>query len=381
VRWLDDEIRALDERHLLRQPRRTAPLGATHAVVDGRTATVFCGNDYLGLRFEPAVIDAARAALAHGTGAGASRMVSGNLPEHEDLERVIANLTGAESALLASSGFAANVAALECLAGPQDIVFSDTLNHASLIDGCRLSRARVAVFPHRDATALAHTITSQRPFRRGWIVTESVFSMDGTVAPLTEYSELAKTENLHLYVDEAHAIGVLGPDGAGACAAARVRPDVLVGTLGKAFGAAGAFIAGSRNLRPFLWSRHRGHVFSTGTPPATAAAATRAIQIARSEPHLREALRANVHRLRTRLAELQLPVPSHPDVPILPIVVGDEARAVAVSAALLERGFFVQAIRPPTVPAGTARLRVTVSAAHTREQIDDFAAALAATLE
>lgn len=380
MRWLDNALDDLAKNHLLRRPTLTEPLGPTHALVDGKPVRVFCGNDYLGLRFHPTVIAAARDALVHGTGSGASRMVSGNLPEHEALEAHVARWLECDAALLANSGFAANIASLPALAGPEDVVFSDALNHASLVDAARLSRARIVVYPHADADALAEAVDRNRPFRRGWIVTESLFSMDGDLAPLTRLAEIAAREQIHLYVDEAHALGVLGPDGRGECAATRVRPDALVGTFGKAFGSAGAFLAGTEPLRRYLWSRHRGHVFSTGAPPSVAAASLAAMKVATTHPEIRTRLRANIQRLRTHLADLGRPATSHPDAPIIPIVIGDPRVALDISSALIDRGYFVQAIRPPTVPVGTARLRITLSAAHDDADIDGFARALADVL-
>ncbi|MEI8259568.1 MAG: aminotransferase class I/II-fold pyridoxal phosphate-dependent enzyme, partial [Deltaproteobacteria bacterium] len=210
---------------------------------------LFCGNDYLGLRLHPAVLGAAHDALALGAGAGSSRLVSGNLEPHERAERALADYVGHDAALLGSSGFAVNIGTLPALTGPGDVIFSDALNHASIVDACRLSRARTIVFPHLDHVALAAALPAARPFRRGWIVTESVFSMDGDLAPLAAYATLAAAAGLHLYVDEAHSLGVIGPDGRGLCAATAVRPDVLVGTLGKALGCAGAFVAGREVLR------------------------------------------------------------------------------------------------------------------------------------
>ncbi len=340
----------------------------------------FCGNDYLGLRFHPAVVGAAHEALELGAGAGSSRLVSGNVEPHERAERALAEYVGCEATLLTSSGFAANVGTLPALTGPEDVVFSDALNHASIVDACRLSRARTVVFPHLDHAALAAAVREARPFRRGWVVTESLFSMDGDLAPLTDYAKLAATEDLHMYVDEAHALGVVGPDGRGLCAATSIRPDVLVGTLGKAFGCAGAFVGGAAILRTYLWSRNRSHVFSTGLPPSVAASAAAAVRCAATEPGLRLRLHANITRLRGHLTRMNRLPPSHPDAPILPLIVGDDRKATALSAALLDAGYFVHAIRPPTVPAGTARLRITVSAAHADDELDGLAAALSAAI-
>ena len=374
MHWLDDAIQDLAQRDLLRVPLRITATDATHASLGGQLVTVFCANDYLGLRFHPSVVAADRSSF---TGAGASRLVSGNDPRHEEAEAALATYVRLEAALVMNSGYAANVGAIPALMQDGDAIFSDAFNHASIVDGCRLSRATVHVFPHADVAALERLIESQRPFRRGWIVTESLFSMDGDVVPLAEYARIARADDLHLYVDEAHAIGVIGPDGRGECARVAITPDVLVGTLGKALGGAGAFIAGTASLRTYLWSRCRTHVFSTGLPPALAAAASSAVRIASTEPRRRERLHANIQRLRSHLRSLARPPLSREDSPIIPIVLGNERVALDVSRALLCDGFFVQAIRPPTVPPGTSRLRVTLSAEHTADEIDSFAASLA----
>jgi 8-amino-7-oxononanoate synthase len=340
--------------------------------------TVFCGNDYLGLRFHPDLIRAAAdAPCIHGTGAGASRLVSGNQPIHEEAEQALAALVHRPAALLAATGFGANLGTVAALLGADDVVFSDALNHASIIDGCRLSRARVAVYPHADVDALAELVRRHRPFRRGWVLTESIFSMDGDLAPLAELRALCDREGLHFYVDDAHALGIFGPNGEGAVFEAGIDTDVYVGTLGKAFGAAGAFVAGSESLRLYLWNQVRSFVFSTGIAPPVAATVARAASLVRQSHDLREQLQRNIDRLRQRLHEAGIVVGGHPRAPIVPLLVGDEARTVALSNALKSDGLFVQAIRPPTVPPNTARLRITLSASHTADEIDALVDSLA----
>jgi 8-amino-7-oxononanoate synthase len=378
VTWLDDELRQADEKALLRRPLRLHYQTSTRALLDSRPVVVFCTNDYLGLRHHPDLAAAAtRAVTEHGTGTGASRLVSGNLDLHDQAEAALADLVGRPAALLVSSGFAANAGALPSLLGPDDVVFSDALNHASTVDGCRLSRARVVIVPHADPDALAREVARHRPFRRGWVVTESLFSMDGDLAPLPAIRALCDREGLYLYVDDAHALGVFGDRGEGACGALGIATDVLVGTLGKALGTAGAFLAGSESLRLYLWNRCRSFVFSTGVAPPVAAAALEAARLVQRQPQLRATLQRNIAHLRSALARRGLPTAGHPAAPILPLVLGEETRALALSARLQDDGFFVQAIRPPTVPRGTARLRITVSAAHTPEEIDGLVDALA----
>lgn len=373
--WLDHDLAALEATHRLRVPTVTRALDPVRVDVEGASLLSFCGNDYLGFRFHPDLRAAALSAtLEHGTGSGASRMVSGNLSILESAEISLARFVGAPAALLGTSGFAMNVGALSALLGPEDLVCSDALNHASLIDGIRLSRARVLVHPHLDLDALERDLRT--PARRRWIVTESLFSMDGDAPDLPALARLANTYDAHLYVDEAHAIGVLGPQGRGLCAADGVRPDVLVGTLGKSLGGSGAFAAGSESLRRWLWNRCRAHVFSTGITPANAAVARAAVELLARDDTPQIRLRENVSLLRTRLAKAGVVPLGRADSPILPIVIGEDLRALETCRQLRARGYFVQAIRPPTVPEGSTRLRITLSAAHTPDEITRFAESL-----
>lgn len=377
--WIAHELDALETAHRLRVPASTRWYGPVQVDVDGASLTSFCGNDYLGLRLHPDLRAAALAAtVEHGTGSGASRMVSGNLSLHESAEHSLARFVGAPSALLGTSGYAMNVGALSALLGPDDVVFSDALNHASLIDGIRLSRARVVVHPHLDLDALRRELGVSA--RRRWIVTESLFSMDGDAPDLRALADLAAEHGAQFYVDEAHAIGVLGPGGRGLCAAEGVRPDVLVGTLGKSLGGSGAFVAGSAALRLWLWNRCRAHVFSTGISPANAAVATAAVSLLSRDDTSITALQKNVSLLRGLLADGGVRALGRADSPIVPIVMGDDLRALETCQRLRARGYFVQAIRPPTVPEGGTRLRVTVSAAHSPDEITRFAEALLALL-
>jgi 8-amino-7-oxononanoate synthase len=275
-------------------------------------------------------------------------------------------------ALVFSSGYAANVGVISALAEPGDLVVSDQLNHASIIDGCRLSRAQIAIVPHLDLAGTARALAAPRS-GRAWVVTESYFSMDADGPDLARLRAICDDAGAGLVVDEAHALGVFGEAGRGRCHAAGVDPDVMVGTFGKALGAAGAFVAGSAPLISWLWNRARSFVFSTGLSPQVAAATARAIEVVRAEPELRARLHANVARLRSGLAALGLTVLG--DGPIIPVVVGDSRRAVEVSARLRLAGVHVQAIRPPTVPEGGARLRVTTTARHSFDDIDRALAA------
>ncbi|MEO6420573.1 MAG: 8-amino-7-oxononanoate synthase [Polyangiaceae bacterium] len=331
----------------------------------------FCSNDYLGI-----------AATGVGTlppmapGAGASRLVSGERQAHVELERAVSSWLEAPSALAFSSGYAANVGTIAALARPGDLVISDELNHASLIDGCRLSRARVVVTPHLDLDAVERALKAREPGSTGntWVVTESYFSMDADSPDLARLRELTDRHKAGLVVDEAHSLGVLGPDGRGLCAAVGVVPDVLLGTFGKAFGHAGAFAAGCVDLTDWLWNRARSFVFSTGMSPQVAQGARAALALAVAHPELRERVAVVATALRAGLAERGAEVLGYGH--IIPWVVGDAGRAVRLAQEFRAAGVHVQAIRPPTVPRGRARLRLTVTARHDLASIEYALAAL-----
>ena len=361
--------------------RRMRPIDGSQGAeieVDGRRAINFSSNNYLGLANHPALAAAAFASsVKHGYGAGASRLIAGSLAPHRRLEHALAEWLGAEAALVFNSGFQANVGVIPVLAGPEDAIFSDALNHASIIDGCRLSRAEVHVYPHLAIGQLAARLAGSRA-RRKLIVTESVFSMDGDIAPIAQLAELAHRHAALLFVDDAHAIGVLGPEGRGLANGAGA--DLVLGTLGKAFGTSGAFVAGAAPIIELLVQRARSFVFSTAMPSMNAAATCEALAMVRGpEGDLRRSqLQRRAAQLHAGLSELSLqPLRlSH----IHPIFVreGNPARAMALSDALLQRGIFVQGIRPPTVPRGTSRLRLALSATHTASQVDSALRALAA---
>ena len=377
-------LAAIHDAGLLRTPREVGSPQGPIARVDGREVVVLCSNDYLGHAAHPQLATAQRDALAAwASGAAASRLVTGTMTPHREAERALADLVGHPAALLFSSGYAANVGALSALVGPGDLVLSDALNHASLIDGCRLSRARVLVYRHCDPEHLDQLLAAHRHEARGaLVVTDSIFSMDGDTAPLRALRAVADRWDAGLYVDDAHAIGVLGPSGAGLCAAEGVRPDALLGTLGKALGLAGAFVAGSHELVRLLENRARSFVFSTAIPPALAAAVPTAVALARSAEDRRARLHRHIGRIRPALADFGLRV-APGQTPIIPVLLGDPDSAMRASALLFERGVFVHGIRPPTVPDGTSRLRVVPTGAHTDEHIEralDAFAALASTL-
>lgn len=379
------ELSTLDAAGLRRRLRPlTRVAGAELRAPDGATLVDFASNDYLGLAADPRPAAAAAEQLSQGgLGAGAARLISGDHPAHHALESALAALKGTARALLFPSGWAANAGALPALAGREDAIYADALNHASLIDGARLSRATVRVFPHGDLDALDGMLRDDAGrFRRRWLVVEGVYSMDGDLCPLDALVAIARAHGAFTYVDDAHATGVLGPEGRGSAAYWNVGGaiDVTVGTLGKALGTAGAFVAGSAALCDLLLHRARSFVFTTGTPPALAAATVRALAVAHDEPWRRARVRAVAARLRAGLAAMGHAAPGAPDGHVVPVPVGDPRATVAVGDALRARGYLVGAIRPPTVPPGSSRLRVSASAAHTDAQVDGLLAALAEAL-
>jgi len=381
--WIDAEAEAWTRRGLGR--RLVAMGGATPGRVerDGRSLLNFASNDYLGLASDPRVIDAARvAADRFGWGAGASPLVSGWREPHEALASALARFEGVEAVALFPSGFAANLGAIVALIGPGDAAYLDRLDHACLIDGARLSGARLRVYPHGDVDKLGAILARDRGrFRRALIATDGVFSMDGDLAPLAGLAGLADRFGAMLLVDEAHGTGVHGPGGRGAASASGVDRGVhvKVGTLSKALGSVGGFVAGSRRLVDRLVNHARTMIYSTGLPPAAAAAAARALEILEAEPWLRAGLMARAAAFREALPGLGLPA-AGPGGPIVPIVMGEPTRAVEVAGRLVDRGCLVAAIRPPTVPAGTARLRVSLTAAHGLGDVDRLLAALGSAI-
>jgi 8-amino-7-oxononanoate synthase len=369
----------LEAATLLRSPRVVSGAQGPELTVDGRTVIGLCSNNYLGLAADPRIAAAAADALQrHGFGAAASRHISGTSPLHTALEQRLADHLGTHAALLFSSGYAANVGTMQALAGPGDVIFSDHLNHASLIDGARLSRARIVVYRHLDLAHLEQLLDEHRPqHETALVLTESVFSMEGDLADVTALRTLCDRHACGLVVDEAHALGVLGPEGRGSCARDAVRPDVLIGTLGKAFGCAGAFVAGAADTVRLVQNRARSYVFSTAPPPSQAAAALVAMDLVAAADDRRERVLAHAARLRAGLGALGYR--TLPGVtPIVPVLIGPPGATMALSAALLDRGVFVHGIRPPTVPADSSRLRVTPIATHTDAQIDRALGAFAA---
>jgi 8-amino-7-oxononanoate synthase len=377
--YLQTELAALRELERLREPDD----GRLRAAADGAAASLglpvidASSNDYLGFAEGVVSRETAVQVSSAPTGAGASRLIHGTRDPHLKLESELAAWVRLPAALLFSSGFAANTGLLSALATRDTVVFSDALNHASIIDGCRQARARTEVIPHLNLEALDRALSAHRSAKARFVVVESFFSMDGDVADLRQLRALCDAHSAALLVDEAHALGVFGPHGAGRCAEAGVVPDALMGTLGKSVGAHGAFVAGSGALRTLLWNRARSFVFSTAGSPTLAELARFHVQHTRAADVERQQLHAHVARLRDALADRDLhPVPGSVG-PIVPLVVGSNTRAVAISAALAARGILTQAIRPPTVPEGTARIRLTVKASWPADAAERIAAALA----
>ena len=383
--WLKSELDQLNQTGLWRSLRSvtTAPTG--RVLLDGCEVILLGSNNYLGLSAHPIVIEAAvRAVREYGTGASASRLMSGNCHLYDVLEAKIAKAKGTETALVFGSGYLANIGTLPALAGDADLILSDALNHASIIDGCRLSHATKQIYRHCDVEHLESLLAQSTKFRRRLIVTDGIFSMDGDIAPLPEICVLAERYDATVMVDDAHSFGVLGETGGGTVEhfGLENRGIIQMGTLSKAIGGVGGYVAGSTALIDFLINRARSFIFTTGLPPATLAGAAAAIDVIRSTPELRQRLSSNVRLLKDALLEkgFQL-LPS--DTQILPLILGAADVASRFAEVLLSHGVYAPAIRPPTVPEGTSRLRISVIASHTTEDletaVEGFEAARAAT--
>jgi 8-amino-7-oxononanoate synthase len=371
------DLDALDGMNARRRRRVVEQVDGPRLVVDGEALLAFCSNDYLGLAQHPALIAAAqRGAASYGVGATASPLVCGHTAAHDALERELAAFVAMPAALSFYAGFAANLGLLPALVGRGDAVFCDALNHACLIDGARLSRAQVGVYPHADLGALATQLAASTAARK-LVATDAVFSMDGDLAPLPELLALCERHDAWLFVDDAHGFGVLGPEGRGTAAHFGLRSKRLVymATLGKAAGVAGAFVAGDATLIDWLVQRTRSYTFATAMPAMLAEALRESLRVMRREPERRAHVLALVQRLRCGLADLPWPNPASM-TPVQPLILGGNAEALAMTAALRARGLWVPAIRPPTVPAGSARLRITLSAAHSEADVDRLLAAL-----
>ncbi|HMD52493.1 MAG TPA: 8-amino-7-oxononanoate synthase [Solirubrobacteraceae bacterium] len=366
---IEARLQELERLGLSRRMRLVSgPQGPT-VLLDGKPVLLLCSNNYLGLADHPRVREAAaEAAMRWGVGAGASRLVSGTMTIHRRLEERLAEFEGTEGCVLFGSGYLANIGVIGALTTSGETIFSDELNHASIVDGCRASRAEVVVYRHRDVEHLAWSLDKHG--RRGRvIVTDSVFSMDGDVAPLEQIAELAAVYGARLIVDEAHATGILGPGGRGAVAEAGIEADVIIGTLSKALGSYGAYACAGGEMIDYLVNAARPLIFSTAPPPPAVAGALAALRLLQERPHRVQRLRSNARALRRSLALEGFPV-GDSEIPIVPLIVGGERAAVELCQEAIERGIFAQAIRPPAVPAGTSRLRLTAMASHTQSELE-----------
>ncbi|MCA9071305.1 MAG: 8-amino-7-oxononanoate synthase [Planctomycetaceae bacterium] len=380
--WLSAELDRLRSAGLLRTRRRVVSLPEGWCQLDDRRLRNMASNDYLNLAHDPRLKEAAQKALMEcGVGSTASALVTGRSPYHEALEQRLARFEGQDSAVLFPSGYAANVGTITALIGNEDVIYCDRLNHASLIDGCRLSGAKLRVYRHTDLDKLKNALGKATGFRRRWIVTDSVFSMDGDAAPLKELADLAEQFEACLFVDEAHATGLFGTHGRGIAErdGAEDRVAVRVGTLSKALGTLGGFVAGPSELTDWLWNQARSQMFSTALPPAVCAAACAAVEIVEQEPERRRHVLALAETLRTQLLELGLSVPERVIGPIVPILFREVDQTLTVARQLEENGVLVAAIRPPTVPQGTSRIRITLTAAHNREDVSNIIKILASS--
>jgi glycine C-acetyltransferase/8-amino-7-oxononanoate synthase len=376
---IEERLIELERLGLQRRVRIVTGPQGPRIVLDGKPVLLLCSNNYLGLADHPKVREAAaQAAMSWGVGAGASRLVSGTMSIHHRLEQRLAAFEGSDRCVLFGSGYLANLGVIGALAGPGDTIFSDQLNHASIIDGCRASRAEVVVYRHCDSDHLKRCLRRHDRNGRRLIVTDSVFSMDGDVAPLAEIVELARAHHARVMVDEAHATGAFGDRGQGAVAAAGLQGqvDALVGTLGKALGSYGAYVCGTEEMVHYLLNTARSLIFSTAPPPPSVAGALAALELLEAEPHRVTDLRSAARTLRDALVGEGFAVRTS-DMHIVPLVVGDSNEAMRLCQAVLQRGVYAQAIRPPTVSDGTSRLRLAVMATHTANELRDAAKSLA----
>ena len=378
---IEERLEEIRSRGLYRRMRVVSGPQGPRVLLDGQPVLLLCSNNYLGLADHPRVREAAaEAAMRYGAGAGASRLISGNMRIHRRLEEHLCEFKRSEACLLFGSGYLANTGVIAALAREGDVVFSDRLNHASIVDGCRLARAETFVYEHADVEHLEWGLR-QAEGRGSLIVTDGVFSMDGDIAPLEEIVELAELYDARVMVDEAHGTGALGPGGRGAVADAGLESqvDVIVGTLGKALGSYGAYVCCDAAIAKYLVNTARTLIFSTALPPPAVAAALAALDLLREQPRRVDKLQRNAGVLRDALEAEGVPAAGS-ETQIVPLLIGDAQQAVAASERALQQGVFAQAIRPPTVPPGSSRLRLAVMASHTKPELREAARILAAAL-
>jgi len=371
LQFLERELDEIKEKNLYRTLRLLKGEQQPVVIIDDREVILLCSNNYLGLSSHPKLKAAAKEAIdKYGCSASSSRLISGNMGLHEKLEGKIANFKKTEDSLLFNSGYTANVGVIPTLIGKGDVIFSDELNHASIIDGCRMSRAEIRVFPHKDMDFLEKLLSESSKFKRKLIITDGVFSMDGDLAPLPEIVKLADKYSSAIMVDDAHATGILGRGGRGIVEHYGLdgKVEIIMGTLGKALGSFGAYIAGNKILKEYLINKCRSFIFTTALPPPVLASSFAAIELIEGEPQIREKLWSNVKYLRKELTQLGYSIGG--ETQIIPIIIGDEGLTMTLGERLLDEGVFVQGIRYPTVPRGKARLRITVSSAHSMDNLE-----------
>ncbi|HZX48316.1 MAG TPA: 8-amino-7-oxononanoate synthase [Nitrospirota bacterium] len=371
------ELKELRDSHLHRTLRKVESEQCPRIVIDGRPCINLCSNNYLGLSNHPSLKEASiNAVKKYGTGAGASRLVSGNMEIHEMLESVTAKFKGTEDALLFNSGYMANTGMIQAIASEEDAIFSDELNHASIIDGCRLSKARVFIYRHKDAEHLRSLILQtigkrNRAYRRRFVITDSVFSMDGDIAPLTDIVQVTDEFEGTLIVDDAHATGVLGSTGRGSFEHFGINSDshIQMGTYSKALGSFGAYVAGTSTFKDYLINKARTFIYTTALPPSVVASSIAALSTLQKDKGLLEVLWLTTRLFRDGLMKLGFNT-MNSETPIIPLYVGDTKKGLLFSQRLFEEGIYATPIRPPTVPEGSCRIRTTVTAAHSREDLE-----------
>lgn len=379
MEFIKEELANLKQKNLYRQLKTMNAAQSSKTMVNGKECILLSSNNYLGLTEHPELKAAAKEAVElWGTGSGGSRLITGNMRLHEELEETIARFKGTEAAIVFNTGYMANMGAITALVGRDDIIFSDELNHASIIDGCRLSQAKTIIYPHKDTGVLEELLEQNRNYRRIFIITDGVFSMDGDLAPLPRLVELAEKYNAWLMVDDAHATGVMGSRGAGTAEhfGLEGRIPIQIGTLSKAIGSAGGFVAGSNDLIDYLRNKARSFIYSTALPPSEIAVALAAFRVLQTNPQIRENLHLNADYLRSGLKKISFTILTE-ESPIIPVLIGDANKTMQMAQQLLTLGVFAPGIRPPTVPPGMSRLRVTVMATHTRDDLDKALAAFA----
>lgn len=371
MQFLSEFLEQAKACNLYRQTVTYNPVSPGHVQINGQTCLLLASNNYLGLTHHPELQQAAIEAIQlYGTGSGGSRLTTGTYPLFDELEQALARFKGTEAALVFNTGYMANLGVISALAGPGDVIFSDELNHASIIDGCRLSRAQVVIYRHADMEDLHSLLKDTACSGKRLIITDGVFSMDGDIAPLPAIAGLAEKYDALIIVDDAHATGVIGPGGQGTAAHFGIKHkiQVQIGTLSKALGAEGGFVAGSRELIDYLRNKSRSFIFSTALAPATIATALAALRKLSAEPEMVNKLSENADYVRTLLVAAHIPVLGGV-TPIIPIMIGEAEAAVCLAEELHMQGIIITAIRPPTVPYGTSRLRLTVIAAHERDEL------------